>query len=129
MLCTRTEQILANETNITNYVCGTYSVKELTSKIYNNSKRLVEEIEANGGAMNCVCFVIKNARFTRLWNQLKSVEDGTTSVIGGQFSADTSTLMGQIQDQANESTKSKQIIQNREKSKVDKWFLKLKSSN
>ena len=58
----------------------------------------------------------------------KSVEDGTTSVIGvNKFSEeDTSTLMGQIQDLANAESQSKmvlQIIQNREKSKADKCIL------
>ena len=137
MLALRTQQILANETNITKSVdplAGSYLVEELTSKLYNNSKRLVEEIEADGGAMNCVVSGYQQRQIHEAaWNQLKSVEDGTTSVIGvNKFSEeDTSTLMGQIQDQANAESQSKmvqQIIQNREKSKADKCILEIEKA-
>ena len=137
LLALRTQQILANETNITKSVdplAGSYLVEELTSKLYNNSKQLVEEIEANGGAMNCVISGYQQRQIHEAaWNQLKSVEDGTTSVIGvNKFSEeDTSTLMGQIQDQANAESQSKmvqQIIQNREKSKADKCILEIEKA-
>tara|TARA_B100000945_G_scaffold228506_1_gene185124 strand:- start:8608 stop:10200 length:1593 start_codon:yes stop_codon:yes gene_type:complete len=137
LLALRTQQILANETNITKSVdplAGSYLVEELTSKLYNNSKRLVEEIEANGGAMNCVVSGYQQRQIHEAaWNQLKSVEDGTTSVIGvNKFSEkDTSALMGQIHDQANAESQSKmvqQIIQNREKSKAEQCILEIEKA-
>ena len=137
LLALRTQQILADETNITKSVdplAGSYLVEELTSKLYNNSKLLVEEIEANGGAMNCVVSGYQQRQIHETaWNQLKSIEDGTTSVIGvNKFSEeDNSTLMGQIQDQDNAEFQSKmvhQIIQNREKTKAEKCILEIEKA-
>ena len=95
---------------------------------------MVEEIEANGGAMNCVVSGYQQRQIHETaWNQLKSIEDGTTSVIGvNKFSEeDHSTLMGQIQDQDNAEFQSKmvhQIIQNREKTKAEKCILEIEKA-
>tara|TARA_X000000368_G_scaffold194914_1_gene153833 strand:- start:10666 stop:12258 length:1593 start_codon:yes stop_codon:yes gene_type:complete len=129
LLALRTQQILADETNVTNSVdplAGSYLIEELTSKLYNNSKRLVEEMEASGGAMNCVVSGYQQRQIHEAaWNQLKSVEDGTTRVIGvNKFSDEgKSNLMGQIQDQGNAESQSKmvnEIIRDRDKSKAEK---------
>ena len=137
LLALRTQQILADETNVTNSVdplAGSYLIEELTSKLYNNSKRLVEEMEASGGAMNCVVSGYQQRQIHEAaWNQLKSVEDGTTRVIGvNKFSDEgKSNLMGQIQDQGNAESQSKmvnEIIRDRDKSKAEKCIREIEQA-
>ena len=137
LLALRTQQILADETNITNSVdplAGSYLVEELTTKLYNNSKLLVQEMEANGGAMNCVVSGYQQRQIHEAaWRQLQSVEDGTTSVIGvNKFSDDEkSNFMGHKQDLVNAEMQTKmiqQIIQNRNKSKAEQCILEIEQA-
>ena len=137
LLALRTQQILADETNITNSVdplAGSYLVEELTTKLYNNSKLLVQEMEANGGAMNCVVSGYQQRQIHEAaWRQLQSVEDGTTSVIGvNKFSDDEkSNFMGHKQNLVNAEMQTKmiqQIIQNRNKSKAEQCILEIEQA-
>ena len=106
LLALRTQQILAEETNIPNSVdplAGSYLVEELTSKLYRNSRDLIEEIDNLGGAMQCVIAGYQQRHIHEAaWNQLQSIEDGTTKVIGvNSFAeAETSDIVGQIQNPA-----------------------------
>ena len=104
LLALRTQQILANETNITNSVdplAGSYLVEELTTKLYNNAKVLIEEIDQSGGAMQCVISGYQQRLIHEAaWNQLQAIEDGTTNVVGVNkyIEEDKSNLVGQLQD-------------------------------
>ena len=104
LLALRTQQILANETNITNSVdplAGSYLVEELTTKLYNNAKVLIEEIDQSGGAMQCVISGYQQRLIHEAaWNQLQAIEDGTTNVVGVNkyIEDDKSNLVGQLQD-------------------------------
>ncbi len=53
----RTQQILANETGIPDVVDplgGSWYVEGLTTKLYNESKKLIEEIDSCGGALTAI---------------------------------------------------------------------------
>ena len=53
----RTQQILANETGIADVVDplgGSWYVEGLTTKLYNESKKLIEEIDSCGGALTAI---------------------------------------------------------------------------
>ena len=123
LLALRTQQILATETNITNSVdplAGSYLVEELTSKLYHNSKKLIEAIEGKGGAMQCVVSGYQQREIHEAaWNQLQAIEDGTSTVVGVNLFQDEeiSEFIGQIQDTANasnQSNKIQQVIDNRD---------------
>ena len=91
-------------------------------------------MEASGGAMNCVVSGYQQRQIHEAaWNQLKSVEDGTTRVIGvNKFSDEgKSNLMGQIQDQGNAESQSKmvnEIIRDRDKSKAEKCIREIEQA-
>ena len=102
LLALRTQQILALETNISNTVdplAGSYLIEELTIKLYNVSKNLIESIESDGGAMNCVISGYQQREIHEAaWNQLQSTESGKTSVVGVNkyTESDESEQLGQI---------------------------------
>lgn len=104
LLALRTQQILANETNITDSVdplAGSYLIEELTSKLYEDAKKRIEIIQEKGGAMRCVVSGYQQREIhDSAWRQLQSVEDGTTNVVGVNLHQDgeVSEVYGQIQD-------------------------------
>ena len=127
LLALRTQQILANETNITNSVdplAGSYLVEELTSKLYINAKQLIEEIDQNGGAMQCVVSGYQQRLIHEAaWNQLQAIEDGTTNVVGVNkyIEHEKSDLVGQLQDSALarlQSDNLQRVVTNRDSEKA-----------
>ena len=127
LLALRTQQILANETNITNSVdplAGSYLVEELTSKLYINAKQLIEEIDKNGGAMQCVVSGYQQRLIHEAaWNQLQAIEDGTTNVVGVNkyIEHEKSDLVGQLQDSALarlQSDNLQRVVTNRDSEKA-----------
>lgn len=128
LLALRTQQILAEETNVPNSVdplAGSYLVEELTSKLYHNSRNLIEEIDNLGGAMQCVIAGYQQRHIHEAaWNQLQSIEDGTTQVIGvNKFPEGEATdIFGQIQNPAFaqlQKIQIEQIIQERDSTQID----------
>ena len=127
LLALRTQQILANETNITNSVdplAGSYLVEELTSKLYINAKQLIEEIDSNGGAMQCVVSGYQQRHIHEAaWNQLQAIEDGTTNVVGVNkyIEDEKSDLVGQLQDPELarlQSDNLRRVVTNRDSEKA-----------
>ena len=128
LLALRTQQILAEETNVPNSVdplAGSYLIEELTSKLYHNSRNLIEEIDNLGGAMQCVIAGYQQRHIHEAaWNQLQSIEDGTTQVIGvNKFpEGETTDIVGQIQNPAIahlQQIQIEQIIQERDSTQID----------
>ncbi len=82
----RTQQILASETGITDYpdlFSGSVVIEELTRKLMNECKEIMNEIEKNGGAMDCV----RSGYQQRIihesaWKHLQEIEIGDTKVVG-----------------------------------------------
>ena len=127
LLALRTQQILANETNITNSVdplAGSYLVEELTSKLYINAKQLIEEIDKKGGAMQCVVSGYQQRHIHEAaWNQLQAIEDGTTNVVGVNkyIEDENSDLVGQLQNPALarlQSDNLQRVVTNRDSEKA-----------
>ena len=127
LLALRTQQILANETNITNSVdplAGSYLVEELTTKLYINAKQLIEEIDQNGGAMQCVVSGYQQRHIHEAaWNQLQAIEDGTTNVVGVNkyIEDEKSDLVGQLQNPALarlQSDNLQRLVTNRDSEKA-----------
>ena len=120
LLALRTQQILAEETNVPNSVdplAGSYLVEELTSKLYQNSRYLIEEIDKMGGAMQCVIAGYQQRHIHEAaWNQLQSIEDGITKVIGvNKFAeGETTDIVGQIQNPTIAQLQVNQIEQIKE---------------
>ena len=128
LLALRTQQILAEETNIPNSVdplAGSYLVEELTYKLYQNSRDLIEEIDNLGGAMQCVIAGYQQRHIHEAaWNQLQSIEDGTTKVVGvNRFVDDeNSDMVGQVQNPAiadSQCENVREIIVKRDSVKAD----------
>ncbi len=128
LLALRTQQILAEETNVPNSVdplAGSYLIEELTSKLYHNSRNLIEEIDNLGGAMQCVIAGYQQRHIHEAaWNQLQSIEDGTTQVIGvNKFpEGETTDIVGHIQNPAIahlQQIQIEQIIQERDSTQID----------
>ncbi len=85
-LALRTQQILASETGITDVVdplAGSYLIEELTDTLYNESRALVEEFLAKGGALSGVISGDQQrAIHEAAWDHLTQVENGQKSIIG-----------------------------------------------
>ena len=117
LLALRTQQILAHETNIPTTVdplAGSYLVEELTTKLYDESKKLIESIESNGGAMNCVISGYQQREIHEsAWNQLQAIESGETSVVGvNKFSeSDESAKFGHIIDPSKSQNQINQLLE------------------
>ena len=82
----RTQQIIAEETGVADTVdplAGSYLVEEMTSRIISEASALVEEIDAQGGALEC----IKSGMQQRMihdsaWKNLQEIESGEIGVVG-----------------------------------------------
>jgi len=115
LLALRTQQILALETNIPNTVdplAGSYLIEELTTKLYNESKNLIESIESDGGAMNCVISGYQQREIHEAaWNQLQATESGKSSVVGVNkyTESDESEQLGQIIDPSKAENQINQL--------------------
>ena len=137
LLALRTQQILAEETNVPNSVdplAGSYLVEELTYKLYHNSRKLIEEMDMMGGAMQCVIAGYQQRHIHEAaWNQLQSIEDGTTKVIGvNKYAEDQTTdIVGQIQNPAVAELQQNQIeriIEDRDSAKADKCIRSIETA-
>ncbi len=120
LLALRTQQILAHETNIPTTVdplAGSYLIEELTTKLYDESKKLIESIESDGGAMNCVISGYQQRQIHEsAWSQLQAIENGKTSVVGvNKFSeSDESEKFGHIIDPSKAQNQINQLLEMKE---------------
>jgi methylmalonyl-CoA mutase N-terminal domain/subunit len=82
----RTQQILAEETGITNHVDplgGSEAVEKLTDQLLIDSKAIIQEIDDMGGAMDCVIAGHQQRMIHEsAWDHLKRVESRIEMVVG-----------------------------------------------
>ena len=82
----RTQQIIAEETGVPYSVdplAGSYLVEEMTSRISVEARSLIDEIQSNGGALNCVKSGVQQRMIHEsAWKNLKSIESGQIGVVG-----------------------------------------------
>ena len=99
----RTQQILASETGVTNYVdplAGSYVIEEMTADIVKKSFELIEIIESHGGALSGVRSGIQQRIIHEsAWKHLNSIEEGSMKVIGVNVNQqEEDSIEGQILD-------------------------------
>mgnify|MGYP002037359075 CR=1 FL=1 len=82
----RTQQIIAEETGVpfsVDPLAGSYLIEEMTVKIASDAKKKIEEIEAKGGALDCVKAGVQQRMIHEsAWKNLNSVENGDMGVVG-----------------------------------------------
>jgi methylmalonyl-CoA mutase N-terminal domain/subunit len=123
----RTQQILAEETGVTNHVDplgGSEAVEELTEKIIADSKAIIEEIDEMGGAMDC----LKAGHQQRMihesaWEHLIRVESGIECVVGVNSHTDGEVIdYDGLQIDSNDETEKiaelSQMKENRDTTRV-----------
>ena len=82
----RTQQIIANETGIADVVdplAGSYHVEEMTASIKEEAKKLILEIENNGGVLDC----LKTGYQQKIihesaWEEINDIEENNLLVVG-----------------------------------------------
>lgn len=82
----RTQQIIAYESGVANTVdplAGSYYAEALTDELEERANRLIEEVEALGGALKCIEKGFQQKEIAReAYNQLKQVKNGDKVVVG-----------------------------------------------
>ena len=82
----RTQQIIAEETGVANTVdplAGSYLIEEMTSRIVLESRGLIEEIDSQGGALECIKSGIQQRMIhDSAWKNLQDIESGEIGVVG-----------------------------------------------
>tara|TARA_B100001750_G_scaffold243319_1_gene258321 strand:+ start:646 stop:2301 length:1656 start_codon:yes stop_codon:yes gene_type:complete len=114
----RTQQILANETGISNVVDpmgGSWYVEGLTNEIYDRALSLIDEIDNMGGALHAIeaGFQQRNLHESA-WSDQISQENGEQLIVGINTASDTggSELMkGQKVDPSLSESQCIQLIQ------------------
>ena len=85
-LALRTQQIIAYETNITNYpdpFGGSYIVEEMTNNFIENSLKIIDEIDEIGGALEAIeNGWIENQISKSAYKYQKEIDDKSNIVIG-----------------------------------------------
>ena len=113
----RTQQIIAHETGVADVVdplAGSYLVEELTSKIKNESYKMILELEKQGGVLNCLKSGIQQKMIHEsAWKEIQDTEKKDLLVVGVNTNVEDSESLdlGQKIDSENES---KQISRLRE---------------
>ena len=82
----RTQQILAEETGVANAVdpmAGSYLVEEMTARISSQARDLIEDIDAKGGALECIKSGLQQSMIhDSAWKNLREIEGGEICVVG-----------------------------------------------
>ena len=92
----RTQQILANETGIADVVDplgGSWYVEGLTTKLYNESKKLIEEIDSCGGALTAIENGFQQRHLHEsAWAEQVAQDKGDLLVIGVNHALESQTM-------------------------------------
>ena len=82
----RTQQIIAEETGVPNTVdpmAGSYLVEEMTSRIISEAKALIDDIDSQGGALECIKSGLQQKMIhDSAWKNLQEIETGDIGVVG-----------------------------------------------
>ena len=115
----RTQQIIAHETGVADVVdplAGSYHVEELTSKILNESHKLILELENNGGVLNCLKSGVQQKMIHEsAWKEIKDTENKDLLVVGVNTNIeDTDNMnLGMKIDSGNEKIQISKLEQYR----------------
>ena len=132
----RTQQIIAHETGVADVVdplAGSYHVEELTSKILNESHRLILELENKGGVLNCLKSGVQQKMIHEsAWKEIKDTENKDLLVVGVNTNIeDTDNMnLGMKIDSGNEQiqiSKLEQYRKSRNSNLVDEKLRLLKN--
>ena len=82
----RTQQIIAEETGVPNTVdpmAGSYLIEEMTSRIISEAKALIDDIDSQGGALECIKSGLQQKMIhDSAWKNLQEIETGDIGVVG-----------------------------------------------
>ena len=82
----RTQQIISEETGVANSVdplAGSYLVEEMTSRIVSEAKALIEQIDSQGGGLECIKSGLQQRMIhDSAWKNLQEIESGEIGVVG-----------------------------------------------
>ena len=80
------EQIISEETGVANSVdplAGSYLVEEMTSRIVSEAKALIEQIDSQGGGLECIKSGLQQRMIhDSAWKNLQEIESGEIGVVG-----------------------------------------------
>ncbi|MDQ3465179.1 MAG: methylmalonyl-CoA mutase family protein [Actinomycetota bacterium] len=114
-LALRTQQVLAHETDVTATVdpfAGSYVVESMTDEVESLSRRLMEQVEEMGGAVQAIEHGFQKAEIERsAYDVTLSIEDGSRVVVGlNRFTVDHDERYEPLQvDPGIEANQSKQL--------------------
>ena len=82
----RTQQIIAEETGVANTVdpmAGSYLIEEMTSRIISEANAMIEKIDSQGGALECIkSGLLQKMIHDSAWKNLQEIESGEIGVVG-----------------------------------------------
>ena len=85
-LALRTQQIIASEIGITSILdplSGSKMIEENTKEMILEAKKIMNEIENNGGSMNCIISGFQQRMIHEsAWKHMKDIEDESIEVVG-----------------------------------------------
>lgn len=85
-LALRTQQIIASEIGITSILdplSGSKMIEEKTKEMILEAKKIMNEIENNGGSMNCIISGFQQRMIHEsAWKHMKDIEDESIEVVG-----------------------------------------------
>ena len=85
-LALRTQQIIASEIGITSILdplSGSKMIEEKTKEMISEVKKIMNEIENNGGSMNCIISGFQQRMIHEsAWKHMKDIEDESIEVVG-----------------------------------------------
>ena len=85
-LALRTQQIIASEIGITSILdplSGSKMIEEKTKEMILEVKKIMNEIENNGGSMNCIISGFQQSMIHEsAWKHMKDIEDESIEVVG-----------------------------------------------
>ena len=131
----RTQQIVAEETGVSEHVDplgGSIVIETMTDSLIEESRNMINEIEALGGAMECVkSGYQQRAIHESAWSHLQSVENGDELVVGVNSHVDESDpdFEGMVLDSEAEHRKASKLTEmkkNRDQPQVDDSLQKIR---
>ncbi len=101
LISLRTQQILQNETNVTNTVdplAGSYYVEDLTTEMSRRITDYIEQIEKRGGLVKCVESGWLHREISNYaYQQQKDIESGKRKIVGVNHMKSENVSEGQIE--------------------------------
>ena len=116
-LALRTQQIIAEELGITEYVDplgGSSNIEEKTDQLIHEARSIIEDIEKMGGAMECVKAAFQQKIIHEsAWEQLRRVENKSELVVGVNSHVDEGepAFEGLILDSSEAESKISRLIE------------------